>query len=89
MFEWIATFWCKRAHGRPMWPIHGRYICAQCMRQHPVAWDIAAAGPPTGPGHAIRLAEPRRARAMGSGRLIFIRNPEMRSNNCVTFPGKG
>jgi hypothetical protein len=39
MFERIATLWCKRAHTRSMWPIHGRYICAQCLRQHPVAWD--------------------------------------------------
>jgi hypothetical protein len=39
MFEWIARLWCKRAHTRPMWPIHGRYTCAKCLRQHPVAWD--------------------------------------------------
>jgi hypothetical protein len=22
-----------------MWPIHGRYICSECFREYPVAWE--------------------------------------------------
>ena len=22
-----------------MWPIHGKYICPQCLREYPVAWE--------------------------------------------------
>jgi len=39
MFNRIATAWCKRMHTRAMWPIHGRYTCLQCLRQHPVTWE--------------------------------------------------
>ena len=47
MFEWIARRWCRGVHTRPMWPIHGQYICAQCLRQYPVAWDGAEAAAKT------------------------------------------
>jgi hypothetical protein len=63
MFERIARLWCKRAHTRPMWPIHGRYICAQCLRQHPVAWDPPIAGT----SHLMGAQ---------SRRLILIRQPD-------------
>ena len=26
-------------HRRAMWPIHGKYICPQCLREFPVVWD--------------------------------------------------
>jgi hypothetical protein len=39
MFNWMATFWCRATHRSAMWPIHGRYICPQCMREYPVAWS--------------------------------------------------
>ena len=39
MFERISEFWCKNMHTRAMWPIHGRYICPQCLREHAVVWE--------------------------------------------------
>jgi hypothetical protein len=26
-------------HTKAMWPIHGRYVCQQCLREHPVVWE--------------------------------------------------
>jgi hypothetical protein len=26
-------------HNQAMWPIHGKYICPQCLQEYPVAWD--------------------------------------------------
>jgi hypothetical protein len=39
MRNWISELWCKKMHSRAMWPIHGRYICPDCFREHPVAWE--------------------------------------------------
>ena len=39
MTERIANLWCRVAHTKAMWPMHGKYICPQCLRQHPVFWD--------------------------------------------------
>jgi hypothetical protein len=53
MFEWFARVWCKRAHTRAMWPIHGHYICAQCLRQYPVFWEDFSPASAAG-FHAVR-----------------------------------
>jgi len=34
----LSDVWCKLMHEQAMWPIHGRYECRTCGRQHPVAW---------------------------------------------------
>jgi len=39
MLNWISEFWCKSTHTAAMWPIHGRYICPQCLREYPVKWE--------------------------------------------------
>lgn len=39
MRNWIAELWCKKMHNRAMWPIHGRYICQDCLREYPVEWE--------------------------------------------------
>lgn len=41
VFMWnrIADLWCKKMHSDAMWPIHGRYICKRCLREHPVEWE--------------------------------------------------
>jgi hypothetical protein len=39
MVERISEIWCKTMHKKAMWPIHGRYICPQCMRQYRVGWE--------------------------------------------------
>jgi hypothetical protein len=30
-------------HRNAMWPIHGKYICPECLREHAVRWDGPAA----------------------------------------------
>jgi hypothetical protein len=39
MKDWMAQVWCKKMHRGAMWPIHGKYVCPQCLREHPVAWE--------------------------------------------------
>lgn len=35
----LSQIWCKKMHSQPMWPIHGKYICPQCLREYPVTWE--------------------------------------------------
>jgi hypothetical protein len=50
-------------HSKAMWPIHGKYICPDCLREYPVAWEdlpVAAEKPiPTKPAFAWS-AKPKR-----------------------------
>jgi hypothetical protein len=43
MLNWISELWCKKMHSRAMWPIHGKYICPNCLRSYPVAWEVRSA----------------------------------------------
>jgi hypothetical protein len=52
MKDWIGQVWCKRMHRGAMWPIHGRYVCPQCLREFPVAWNGEQPGEST-----LRLGE--------------------------------
>jgi len=52
MTERIASFWCRVAHTKAMWPMHGRYICPQCLREHPVFWEETEASAPVAGGKA-------------------------------------
>lgn len=36
----ISEWWCRTMHSKAMWPIHGRYVCPDCGRQYPVAWEV-------------------------------------------------
>ena len=38
MWKRLGDVWCSLMHEQPMWPIHGRYECRICGRQHQVAW---------------------------------------------------
>ena len=56
MWNKISDLWCKKMHDRAMWPIHGKYICPQCLREHAVAWEGSPrvaeyADPALRPGH--------------------------------------
>ena len=42
MLHWIRTTWCKSMHNQAMWPMHGKYICPQCLQEYPVAWEAPA-----------------------------------------------
>ncbi len=39
MWNRLAEIWCRTMHKQPMWPMHGKYICQQCLREYPVAWE--------------------------------------------------
>ena len=47
MLTWLRVQWCRRFHTRPMWPIHGRYTCPQCLRVFPVRWEDPKPQPET------------------------------------------
>jgi hypothetical protein len=42
MWNQMSQWWCRKMHSKAMWPIHGRYICPDCQREYPVAWEAAA-----------------------------------------------
>lgn len=50
MMNRIAAAWCKKMHTGAMWPIHGKYICSQCLREHLVTWE--------GPAKPAEYADP-------------------------------
>jgi hypothetical protein len=39
MWNRISELWCKSMHSKAMWPIHGKYICPNCLREYPVIWE--------------------------------------------------
>ena len=39
MWERILAAWCRKMHNEAMWPMHGRYICRKCLREHRVVWE--------------------------------------------------
>ncbi len=45
MWNRISEMWCKSMHSRAMWPIHGKYICPDCLREYPVIWEEIPASP--------------------------------------------
>jgi hypothetical protein len=42
IIERIEKLWCETMHSRTMWPIHGKYRCAECLREYKVAFDFDA-----------------------------------------------
>ena len=50
MLNRISELWCRKMHTRAMWPIHGKYICRDCMREYTVTWE--------GPASASEYADP-------------------------------
>ena len=36
LLDWM----CRYLHGEPMLPIHGKYVCRKCLREHPCHWEI-------------------------------------------------
>jgi len=55
MWERFLAAWCRMTHNEAMWPMHGRYVCRRCLREHEVEW----AGAPrvtTPPARAARTA---------------------------------
>ena len=38
MIEKILNAWCRNMHDAAMWPMHGKYTCRKCLREHPIEW---------------------------------------------------
>jgi hypothetical protein len=55
MKNWLSEFWCKTMHQQAMWPIHGKYICPQCLREYPLNWEGPARASEYAP--SLRKAE--------------------------------
>ncbi len=41
----IETFWCEHMHTATLWPIHGKYRCASCLREYPVDFEAIGTRP--------------------------------------------
>jgi hypothetical protein len=39
MWERVLAAWCRKMHDEAMWPMHGRYVCRKCLREHRVVWE--------------------------------------------------
>jgi len=55
MLNRISELWCRKMHSRAMWPIHGRYICPDCLREYRVEWE----GPAKPEEYAHPASQPR------------------------------
>ena len=38
----VQGLWCESMHERTMWPIHGKYRCAVCLREYAVGFEETA-----------------------------------------------
>ena len=47
MSDRISELWCKMMHNKAMWPMHGKYVCPDCLRQYPVPWEDIPRAPQT------------------------------------------
>ncbi len=39
MWNRISRLWCRAMHQKAMWPIHGKYICRQCLQEYRLEWE--------------------------------------------------
>jgi hypothetical protein len=40
MVELTTKWWCRTFHSKMMRPVNGHYLCAECLRDWPVHWDL-------------------------------------------------
>jgi hypothetical protein len=55
MWERILAAWCRKMHDETMWPMHGKYVCRKCLREHRLRWEGAPVLAPQ-PVRAARTA---------------------------------
>ena len=65
MWTWISELWCRNVHTKAMWPMHGKYIFPQCLREYRVAWE--------GPVRAAEYADP----SLCSARIAMASAPSL------------
>ena len=58
MWEKISDLWCRKMHKQSMWPIHGRYVCSECLREHTIEWSEAEKQGEKTPRTQVQPAEP-------------------------------
>lgn len=46
LVEEVERIWCSAMHSHVMWPVHGEYRCAVCLRAYPIPFAL--------PGRRIR-----------------------------------
>jgi hypothetical protein len=39
MWERFLAAWCRKMHNEAMWPMHGKYVCRRCLREHQLGWE--------------------------------------------------
>ena len=39
MLETLLRFWCRQFHHKMFRPFNGYYVCGDCLRAYPVAWE--------------------------------------------------
>jgi hypothetical protein len=59
--------WCRTMHNDVLYPVHGKYTCARCLREWPVPWAASNAD-----GHAALT--PRRQPDVNSD--VVVTAPE-------------
>jgi len=37
--SWVSRWWCRHMHGTPFLPVHGRYLCPQCLQEFRIDWN--------------------------------------------------
>jgi hypothetical protein len=35
----VEQIWCEQMHSAILWPIHGKYRCARCLREYPATFE--------------------------------------------------
>jgi hypothetical protein len=61
MWNRMTVWWCKTMHAGAMWPVNGKYICPDCLREYPVAWNSLPAHP--------EYPQPKQRRYQSEGRI--------------------
>ena len=41
LLDKIGELWCRNVHQSAMWPVHGKYRCAVCLREYAVVFEAA------------------------------------------------
>jgi hypothetical protein len=53
----IQGLWCETVHKRALWPIHGKYRCATCLREYAVGFEQTVEIPRPGGSCPIGIKE--------------------------------
>jgi hypothetical protein len=45
-WERVEELWCMTMHSGTMWPMNGRYVCRECLREYPVPFEAKLVAKP-------------------------------------------